>query len=228
MKHEIYPGNKKRCRPLTKKLTAIVVCSLFVQSLLGQTFDEWFRQEKTAKKYLREQLAALKMYGDVLDKGYAIAKNGLAIIGNIKRGDFRLHQEYFSSLQSVNPAIQDWPEIRAIMNLQVNLVLEIQTIRAALEKEQYLQLEEKVYVRSLLDNVAGESLHHIDDLLALIHSGLATLKDDQRMLRLESLSDCLQKDAVFLKKLREATVKLGRQRSSDQYDIDRFRQIEGL
>lgn len=43
----------------------------------AQTFDEWFRQKKTQKKYLVQQIAALKVYLGYLKEGYEIAQKGM-------------------------------------------------------------------------------------------------------------------------------------------------------
>jgi hypothetical protein len=41
---------------------------LFVQVSTAQTWSEWFSQKKTQKKYLLEQVAALKIYAGYLKK----------------------------------------------------------------------------------------------------------------------------------------------------------------
>lgn len=56
-----------------------------------QTFHEWFRQKKTQKKYLIQQIAALKVYLGYVQKGYSIAQKGLTTVSNIKKGNFDLH-----------------------------------------------------------------------------------------------------------------------------------------
>ena len=61
----------------------------------AQTYDEWFRQKKTAKKYLLDQIAALQTYIGYAEKGYSIVTGGLNTIKDIKHGDFNLHNNYF-------------------------------------------------------------------------------------------------------------------------------------
>ena len=65
-----------------------------------QTWDEWFRQKETQKKYLLEQIAALNVYLGYVKEGYSIARDGLRIINDIKQGDFKLHDDKFQSLQT--------------------------------------------------------------------------------------------------------------------------------
>src|SRR5690349_20806460 len=77
-------------------------------SVKSQTFSEWFRQNKTQKKYLLEQIAALEVYAGYLEKGYTIAKDGLNTIDKIRHGEFELHDKHFQSFKKVDPAIGSW------------------------------------------------------------------------------------------------------------------------
>jgi len=53
----------------------------------AQTWNEWFRQKKTQKKYLVQQIAALKVYLKYLKQGYRIVDKGLSLVGDIKDGN---------------------------------------------------------------------------------------------------------------------------------------------
>ena len=87
----------------------VIIITLFFAAfslrMQAQTFNEWFRQNKTQLKYLGQQIAALEAYASAVEKGYAIIKTGTGIIGNIKRGDLSLHSSYFASLMSVKPGV---------------------------------------------------------------------------------------------------------------------------
>src|SRR5687768_615661 len=86
----------------------ILIMSLLlfvVQSAHSQAWNEWFRQKKTQKKYLIQQIAALKVYLKYLKQGYGIVKKGMQVVGDIKEGNFNSHKEYFGSLREVNELI---------------------------------------------------------------------------------------------------------------------------
>ncbi len=70
-------------------------------------------QNKTQKEYLIEQIAQLKIYLELTEKGYKIAKEGLTTIGQIKRGEFKLHKNRFDSLLIVNPKIGSSSRLQA-------------------------------------------------------------------------------------------------------------------
>ena len=74
-----------------KKIIAIALLLSFAESISAQTFDEWFNQKATQRKYLIQQIAALEVYTGYVSDGYSIAKKGLNIIHDIKNGDFNLH-----------------------------------------------------------------------------------------------------------------------------------------
>src|SRR4051794_30947843 len=80
------------------------------------------QSKKTQKKYLLEQIAALKVYLGYLQKGYLITRKGLTTIGNIKQGDFNLHDDFFSSLKNVNPAIRKYSKVADIIAFQLEIV----------------------------------------------------------------------------------------------------------
>src|SRR3954466_1406137 len=84
----------------------------------AQTFSEWFRQKKTQKKYLIEQIAALEVYAGHLEKGYSILSEGLSQINSIKHGEFGLHDAYFYSLKNINPHIKDYTTVDEIISLK--------------------------------------------------------------------------------------------------------------
>lgn len=54
---------KKTCLTLSlKACVAFIIGALCCGPLPAQSFSEWFKQKKTQKKYLLEQIAALQMY----------------------------------------------------------------------------------------------------------------------------------------------------------------------
>ena len=100
-----------------KRIIALIgILGLFLRGR-AQSFAEWFAQNKTEIKYLRAQVLALKEEDEVLDDGYAIDENGLTRIGSDKLADIRLHADYFSTLENVNPVIKADPRVNEILEL---------------------------------------------------------------------------------------------------------------
>ena len=56
------------------KIMATIACIILSTNIgHSQKWDEWFKQKKTQKKYLIQQIAALKVYLGYLKEGYDIA-----------------------------------------------------------------------------------------------------------------------------------------------------------
>ena len=83
----------------------------------AQDFDEWFEQKKTQLSYLEQQIAALEAYDHVTAKGYLTTGLETDTIGAIAQQDFREHQDYFTSLRTVNSAVRGSPSVNAAIAL---------------------------------------------------------------------------------------------------------------
>src|SRR3954469_10258998 len=108
-----------------KTILLVIATVLLFQSADAQTWDEWFKQKKTQKKYLVQQIAALRVYLDYLKKGYAVVHNGLNTIEHIKNGNFNLDRDFFSSLKNVNPAIKNTAKVADIIAFQIFISREL-------------------------------------------------------------------------------------------------------
>src|SRR5690348_12290797 len=100
---------------MMKKIFLMVLICVSAFRVQAQTFDEWFRQKKTQIQYLTDQIAALQVYRQSLEKGHTIAGTGLKFIHGIKKSDFDLHHFYFSSLKKVNPQLKSYTKIADII-----------------------------------------------------------------------------------------------------------------
>ncbi len=118
-----------------KNLLIILVFSIGIKQSQAQTYDEWFRQNKTQKKYLFQQISALQQYIGYAQKGYSIATKGLNAIQNIKHGDFNLHNNFFNSLSAVNPGISKYSKVSALIVLQISIAKNAHTTIKNCRKE---------------------------------------------------------------------------------------------
>ncbi len=118
----------------------IILFVLSVSFCQGQTYDEWFRQKKTKEKYLLQQVAALQTYIGYAEKGYSIATCGLNAIKEFKHGDFNLHNTFFNSLSTVNPAIKKYSKVVAIIAMQISIAKQITNTIKSCKKSNILQV----------------------------------------------------------------------------------------
>src|SRR5438270_175824 len=103
------------------KIIFAIILSISIGVCHAQTFDEWFNQKETQKKYLLAQIAALHTYIDYAQKGFSIVNNGLNTIRDIKKGDFNLHNNFLNSLSTVNPTVKKYAKVASIIAMQISI-----------------------------------------------------------------------------------------------------------
>ena len=129
---------------------------------LTQNLSEWANQKQTRKKYLLEQIAALKVYLDYGRKGYSIVSGGLRTISDIKKGDFKLHNSFFNSLRDVNPQVQKWERVSDIISLQIQIVKQSKIARGYVRQSGELTEDELTYCIKVLDALVNECVKDLD------------------------------------------------------------------
>lgn len=194
----------------------------------AQTGEEWFRQKETAKKYLLEQIAALKVYGDYARKSYQIADKGWGILQGIKEGDVKLHSDFMASLSMVNPRIQASPLVGGIIHLQARTVRKIKAIRHCLNTSQRLTDPESKFCNQVLDGLLQEGAVVLEELLLLTASGGLELSDDQRLQRLHRLYAAVQQTYSVASSLETDVGLRSFQILRQGVEIDRSRSLHGL
>src|SRR5579872_1336287 len=68
------------------------------------------------------QIAKLQYFISQTEKGYQLVREGLTTIGDIKKGDFDLHQLFFTSLEMVNPEIRSYVKIADMLTMQASML----------------------------------------------------------------------------------------------------------
>ena len=186
----------------------------------AQTWAEWFQQKETQKKYLLQQIAALKVYIDYAEKGYTIANEGLQTIHSIKTGDFNLHNTFFNSLKQVNPAIKDWSRIADIVELQLKIVKQVKGITSAVKVDGELTNEELNYCQSVFSRLLDACLQNVEELVESITAGSLKMTDDARMKRIEGIWVDMQEKYGFVGSFGEEMKMLSVQRKNEATQIE--------
>lgn len=211
-----------------KKYLIIVLSILSSGQLLAQTWDEWFHQAKTQKKYLLQQIAALEMYAGYASKGYSIAKDGLGIIGNIKNGDFSLHNNYFTSLVSVSPQIKKYQKVSAIITMQASIVkLARNAIRQIKAGKQFTPAETS-YTKNASDKLLDGCGDILDALYSLIANGNLQMKDDERLQGIDKLYEDMQDKQTFIRSFIDEAKAISAERIIEANGIIILKKLNGL
>lgn len=176
-----------------KAILCVGALFLCTNITFAQTWGEFFNQKNIQQKYLLEQIAALKVYAGYVKKGYNIVGSGLETVKGFKNGEFNLHQNFFSSLKSISPAIQKNQKIAEIITYQLVIAKAFNDIG----KSEYLSAANQQYVNKVKQQVIDECLIDLEELLLVITAGRVEMSDDQRMVRIDKIYAAMQDKASF-------------------------------
>lgn len=201
--------------------TITLILLLFSAAASAQTWGEWFNQKSTQRKYLIQQIAALKVYTEFLRKGYTVVKDGTGLIRDIKNGDFNLHKDYFGGLKTVNPAIKRYDKVEDIVVMHALMLQERQATLATAADSKRFSSEEIRALLKLYAALSDEAGKDLDELLMVAEDGTLELSDDERIKRIEQLYTRMQTKLIFQRKLNKNIIAIsnGRKRQSEDHEI---------
>jgi len=211
-----------------KKILVISILILFAGKLSAQTWDEWFSQNSTQRKYLLQQIAALKVYTGYLSKGYSIAKNGLNTIKGFKKGDLTQHTNYLNSLITVNPKVKRYTRIPEIIALQISIAKQSATAIKNLKRNPHFTQIEITYLQQVLNSMLSDCAKNFDELFSLISNGNLQMKDDERIKAIDKLYADMQDKQQFTRSFCNSAAGLSIQRSNEANDIIISKKLNGL
>ena len=211
-----------------KKTVSIIVILLTFKVGSAQTFDEWFKQKKTQKKYLIEQIAAFQMYLGYVQKGYSIARKGLTTIGNIKKGDFNLHTDFFSSFKSINPAISSYSKVADIIALQVKIVHTYKSTYKYVRSISLYTPAEIDFIYKVFTNLINASTDDMNELITVITANELEMKDDERLERIDAIHTSIQDKYAFAQSFGDEAKVLTVQRTKEKNNIETSRSLYGI
>lgn len=194
----------------------------------AQNFNEWFQQKKTQKEYLIGQIAAFQVYMDYLQKGYSIARKGLTLIGDIKSGEFNLHEDYFSSLKEVNPEIKNYIRVAEIILLETKIIRACQKSTNQVKQNKIFDQEKREYLARVLARLMDGSELVIEELSLVVTPGKFEMTDDERINRIDALYKDMVDKYSFLSHFTSQVQMLANARTNEANDIRKTGLMNGL
>jgi hypothetical protein len=211
-----------------KNILILLVLLLCSHNGCAQKVKEWLRQKKTQKQYLIEQIAHLKLYLELTEKGYKIAKEGLTTISSIKDGEFKLHKNRFDSLCIVKPQIRKLDiNQQTLLNFRYMLFI-YWGLPEFFAENTGLSSNEKTLVKSVLEKVIAEGIAVMDELSGLTEDGVFCMSDDARVTRLTVLYNRSEQNYTFARQVSAQAALLSAQRKSEQQDFENRRVWHGI
>lgn len=183
-------------------------------------WNEWFRQKKTQRRYLVNQIAALKTYARYMKKGYDIAQKGLTAIADIKNGTHNLDKDYFNSLKEVKPFIRNSPKAYDILASQQRILRDMRRLRNDARLDENFTGEEIAYIDAVYRKMLSESSDAVDELTLVLTTGETEMKDDERLERLDKVHEEMLDKVAFVHEFISTTRQLSAQRGQEHQQLN--------
>ncbi|KAA8480080.1 hypothetical protein BDE36_2438 [Arcticibacter tournemirensis] len=209
---------RKRAGALLTYTILTALLTSFLTTGKAQIWNEFFKQKKTQKKYLLQQIAALQMYIGYVQKGYEIADEGISTVKSIQDGEFSLHSAFFSSLKAVSPVIRNNTRVAEIIEMQLAVSGALKEIK----KEDNLTPENIEYITDVSSTVLKECASGLDELLLVITAGKTEMKDDERLKRLDNIYHSMKNKSDFVQNFSGEVLLLTNQRRSEQESLKKL------
>ena len=194
----------------------------------AQLFKEWFRQNRTQREYLKEQIAQLKIYLELTKEGYKIAKEGLNTIHQIKNGEFKLHKNRFDSLQIVKSGITSLSRLQHISDLHGSVNEICEKLPAQIQACQGLSAGQKKQFTEALTKLYDDCQVLVYGFFAVIRDGQLSMTDDERIKRIQHFQQEFEKNYLFAQDLRRQVGLICEQVKNEIEDIENRRALHGL
>ncbi|MET0570452.1 MAG: hypothetical protein ABWZ79_03410 [Pedobacter agri] len=188
------------------------------QQGLAQSWSEWVAQKKTQERYLLEQIAALRLYGSYVKKGYQLVSGGVNVVRDLSKGELDVHELFFSSLSKVNPVVRSSTKVTGIIALEMEMV----KLLSAVRREELSGLARQ-NVEAVADGLSKESLTGLEELLSLVLSGKIELSDAQRLERLYALHEGFRERLVLVRRLAAEVLKLSGLKTVEGLELNKLR-----
>lgn len=206
----------------------IQVIVLLTYAVNAQTTAEWTSQKKTQRKYLLQQIAALKVYTSYVSKGYSIAKDGLNVINQLKKGDFNLHENKLHKLSVVNPAIRNYTRIAVILSLQKEIADKCANSIRQFRKSSQFSVVESNYISDVYGKLLDDCADTIERLLEVIKNGQLRMTDDERIALIDRIYTDTRDQQIFVRSFSDRATTLMLQRQSELNNIILSKKLNAL
>ena len=206
-------------------MTLIAISSVTSQA---QTLAEWTQQRKTQLKYLLNQIASLRVHVQHVKEGYRILNKGLEAIGSIKRGDFNLHDQFFTELKTVNPVIRNHFAVGKILYYQTMSIKLYQSNIRRIRASSEFSSGELQHIDVLYGRLLKSSDDCLNDLIDVVTDQSLTLSDDARLNRLVQLEKVAEETCNMIRVFGQENLVLALNRKQEQREVFQARKNYNL
>lgn len=133
------------------------------------------------------QIAKLQLFISQTEKGYQLVRQGLTTLGDIKQGDFNLHQLFFSSLQLVSPKIRAYIKIADILTMQAGMLAAYHAGYNQVKAASLFTAADLAYIGNVYQGILGKNSDDITELTGILTDGNWQMNDAQRLSSVDHL-----------------------------------------
>lgn len=148
-----------------------------------------------------------------------LSKTRLKEIGSWVKKQKDQYAQYFESLKKVKAILNNYHEIKAVIEQQKALISAYHQAWNHLQGDPHFRTEEVLYMSQVYTGMLHHSLQNLNDLLMVLRSNQTQMSDGQRLNRIHRLSQNCQQNYLDLLKFNQQNFMLSLNRAHDQQDL---------
>jgi hypothetical protein len=145
-----------------------------------------------------QQIIVLDDYVGSSEKGYLLAERDIDTISDITGDEFELHQAFFNSLGTVDPAVANTPGIADINNMNRMILRQLSTSLNQYLTSQWLSVNEMTYVEQAYSAVSIRCDDDIGFLRLLLTDYDLTMTDGDRIRLIGTIDKDIRDEYEFV------------------------------
>lgn len=217
-------NSRQRARSLLVFTLMTVIATGMAAGAQAQTFAEWFAQKKTQKKYLLQQIAALKVYSTYLKQGYGVASQGLGSISGYLKSENTLHHTYYTRLKTADVVVKNNTMVTDIMNWQQDILKRTREIRQV----SALTAGEKTYLASVCAAVLKDCDQQLVTLQTVTSDNQMEMSDAERLALITKVHTDMLANYQFTSSFATQVKILVFKRQQEQQEVSATKRIYGI
>lgn len=175
-----------------------------------------------------EKLTQFKGILKQMKDGYKILDGGYNTVKDISQGNFNLHKTFLDGLMEVSPTVKNYRKVSEIINGQVRLVKVSRNAMVRFRADKQFNVHEVNQMAKLYENLLGQSLQNLDELVTVVTAGKLRMSDDERLKAIDRIHKDMEDKLSFLGHFNNDVQVLSMQRTKAKSDFDFSRRLNGV
>lgn len=209
-----------------KNLFITAACCTCSFATTAQTFDEWFVQNKTRLKYLKDQVSLLETMIEQTNSLYETAGKGISSIRDRSEADFDCFDDYMTWLRYADPVIQTDPECLTSLERESAALDQLQSVLSQNHEKPWLSKDERTVILLVYEWHFMQYLTYNFDLQSLLKDGKLSMTEGERLQTIRVVIESVKNDTKQLNNLLRDVKILFRERKQARSDIQLLQNIE--